>query len=353
MTGLFLLALVAALHVGRDLIMPVVIAVVFALVLRPIVRGLHRCGLPEPIGAALTVVVVLGLLGFAAATVYEPAMDWAERAPDSLRKAEDKVRALRRHVEDVGRAAAEVEKLAKTNEERVPVVKIKGEDVQMTIARFTAGTLGSGVVVLVLLFFLLATRARLLHKALALLVQQPQERASKASIVAETEHNVSRYLFTITAINIVLGAAIGTAMWGWHMPNAMLWGVMAAILNFVPYLGAVVGVSTTALVAVTTFDDWRWAAVPLSYLVLTSLEGMLITPAILGRRFALDPVVVFLWLLLWGWLWGIGGALLAMPMLVMLRIISERTPALAVVARLLSNHEAPDIAAARVPEPQP
>lgn len=338
-TGLFLLVLLAALHFGRDFLLPIALAVTISLMLRPLVHGLSRCHIPEGIGAGIIVLGAVGLLATAAVTIYEPAMDWAERAPQTLSKVHDKARELQRRVEDVGRAAAEVEKLANPNPDRVPLVQIKGEDMQTTLARYTADATASTVIALVMLYFLLATRTRFLHKALELLVE-PAERASKASIVSDTERSVSRYLFTIATINLGLGVAVGAAMWGWGVPNALLWGVMAAALNFVPYLGAVAGVAITALVAIVTFNDLRWAAVPLTYLLLTSIEGMLITPAILGRRFALDPVVVFVWLVFWGWLWGIGGALLAMPMLVMLRIISDRSPALDTVVRLISNQDA-------------
>jgi predicted PurR-regulated permease PerM len=116
---------------------------------------------------------------------------------------------------------------------------------------------------------------------------------------------------------------------------------MATLLNFIPYLGAMTGVTIVAIIAVVTFEGAQCFIVPLAYALLNSLEGMLITPLILGRRFELDPVVVFLWLIFWGWLWGIGGALLAMPMLVVLKIVCEHNEGLAPVSRLLAPHDAP------------
>lgn len=340
-TGLFLLALLAAFHFGRDLLLPIALAVTFTLMLQPAVRLLRRWRIHESLGAGIVVLTVVGAFIAGSIFTYEPAMAWAERAPDTLRKAEGQLRRLQRRVENFGRAAAEVEKLASLNRESVPAVKIKSEDLQTTLARFTAETAASGAIVLTLLYFLLATRARLLHQALALLVQ-PTARESQGSIVAETEQHVSRYLFTIMAINLGLGAAIGVAMWAWGMPTPVLWGAMAAVVNFVPYLGAAAGICVTGLAAMVTFPDLRWVAVPLTYLAIASVEGMVVTPAILGRRFALDPVVVTVWLVFWGWLWGIGGALLAMPMLVMLRIVAERAPALGAILPLLANGDAPD-----------
>ena len=339
-SGLFLVAIIVALSLGRNFFLPVALAVTLALMLRPVVRLLHRIHIPESLGAGIVVGGVIGLLVVAGTALFEPAMDWARRAPETLRDAGIKLRQLQRSVEDFDRAAEEVEKLTESDGDRVPAVQIQEEDWQTTLARFTADALGSAAITVALLYFLLATRARLLHKALAMLVS-PEQRANKASVVTETEQQVSRYLFTISVINILLGVAVAAAMWAWGMPNAVLWGVMAALLNFVPYLGAMVGVAITLLVAAVSFEDLRWVGVPLTYLTLTSVEGTFVTPSVLGRNFSLDPVVVLLWLVFWGWLWGIGGALLAMPMLVMLRIISGRAPALRTVARLLSNEDAP------------
>jgi predicted PurR-regulated permease PerM len=336
--GLLVLAIIAALYFGRDYFLPVVLAVIVALMLRPIVRAMCRLWIPESVGAALVVLSLLGLGIFGSVSLYGPAMDWVRRAPSTLRDMGFKLRQLQQRMQDFSRAAEEVERLTRTDEKDVPAVQIQDEDWQTFIARHTAGTLSRAVVALVLLFFLLATRARLLRKSMELLVA-PAERTTRASLVTETEQQVSRYLFTITVINAGLGVAVGATMWAWGMPNPLLWGVLAAVLNYVPYLGAVVGVVVTLLVAAVSVDDLRWVAVPVSYFVLTSAEGTLITPVILGRRFALDPVVVFLWLAFWGWLWGVGGALLAMPMLVVLRIVSERAPGMRTVAQLLSNEE--------------
>lgn len=338
LTGLFLLALVASLHYGREILLPMTLSFAFTLMLSPVVRVLHRCRIPEPIGAAIAVVGVVSLIVIGVMNLYAPALDWADRAPDTIREVGRRIRAIQSQVQDVGRAAAEVEKLTEMNKSDVPVVAVKGEDLQTTLARSTANTLITATVMIVLVYFLLATRARLLHKALALLVE-PSQRPTKASIVTETERNLSRYLFTIAVKNSVLGMSVGLAMWAWGMPNPILWGFMAGVLNFVPYLGDLTGVTITAIVAFVTFNDLRWIGAPLTYLLLTNIEGMLVTPAILGRRFSLDPVVVFLWIIFWGWLWGIGGTLLAMPMLVTLRILSERSTALAPIALLISNRD--------------
>jgi predicted PurR-regulated permease PerM len=298
------------------------------------VRLLHSWHVPEAIGAAVVLVIALGGAATAVVSVYEPAMEWAKRAPGTLHRVEIKLRELRKPVDDVGRAAEQVEKITKMDEEEVPSVQIQGEGVNSRLLKYTVGTIGSVVVMIFLLYFVLATGGQFLHKLSALLARKTKH-GGDPSLVAETEQHVSRYLFTVATINVGLGVVIALVMWALGMPNPLLWGLIATVLNFIPYLGAVTGVAVTAVVAIVTFDDSRCITVPLAYAACTSLEGMLITPMILGRRFKLDPVVVFLWLVFWGWLWGIGGALLAMPMLVILRIASEKIPTLSPVADVL------------------
>lgn len=338
--GLFLLAVVIALYFGRAFFLPVTLSITFALLLRPIVGWLRRCHIPEVIGAALVLVLALGTVATAVVSVYEPAMEWAQRAPETLDRVEQRLRKLRKPVDDVGRAAEQVEKITNMDREKVPSVQIQGEGMNNILVRNTLVTIGSAVVMIFLLYFLLATGGRLLNK-ISELVAHTTKHGTDPTLVTTTEQNVSRYLFTVTAINIGLGAAVALAMWLIGMPNPLLWGFMATMLNYIPYLGAMTGVAIVAIVAVVTFDGARCLGVPLVYATLTSLEGMLITPLILGRRFELDPVVVFLWLIFWGWLWGIGGALLAMPMLVVLKIICERNQNLASVARLIAPNDNP------------
>jgi predicted PurR-regulated permease PerM len=157
-------------------------------------------------------------------------------------------------------------------------------------------------------------------------------------IARETEDDISYYLLTISLINGALGVAIGTAMYLLGMPNPILWGVMGGIFNFVPFLGAVTGIGIVALVALLTFDQfWPILLPPLSYLVLTSFEAQFITPALLARRLTLNPVAVFLALIVWTWLWGVAGALLAVPLLATLKICCDHIEPLNPIGTMLGR----------------
>jgi predicted PurR-regulated permease PerM len=189
--------------------------------------------------------------------------------------------------------------------------------------------------VTILLYFLLASGDLFLLKLVRVLPRFEDKKIA-VTIVHEVRHDVSHYLLTITLINIGLGVATGIAMFWLGMPNPLLWGVMAASFNFIPYLGAMASAIILTLVALLTFDELgRILLVPGVFLVLTSLEGGFVTPAIVGRRLTLNPVAIFVWLTFWGWLWGVPGMLLAVPMLAILKIVCDHVQPLNSVGEFL------------------
>lgn len=155
---------------------------------------------------------------------------------------------------------------------------------------------------------------------------------------------MSRYLLMVSLINLVLGAVTATAMALIGIPNPLLWGAVAAILNFAPYVGpATTGLALT-VVGFMTFESLGHAlVVPCAFFSIAFVEGQLITPTLIGRRLALDPTVVFVWLLLWGWLWGIVGILLAGPLLACFRIICQHVGALQGVGVLIGDGSSPEM----------
>jgi predicted PurR-regulated permease PerM len=155
-------------------------------------------------------------------------------------------------------------------------------------------------------------------------------------IARDTERSISYYLVTTSAVNLGFGGAVAVAMHLVGMPNAVLWGVLAAVTNFIPYLGAVAMVIILGLAALLEFDDvWRALLVPAVFFGLNFAEGYLLTPLALGRRLTLNPVVVFVGVLFWGWVWGVAGALLAVPILAAVKIVCDRIEGLAAVGEFL------------------
>lgn len=339
LTGLFVLAIFYTLYFTRDVLLPIVLAILLTLVLTPAMRLLVRLRVPRPLGAALVVAALLGLLGFGVNLLFDPAAQWLAKAPDTFRDIERKLRNFKRSVERVSKAAEKVEEIAKVDPAgKAPAVTVATEPTLMR--RILAGTqhaLIAAASTIVLLYFLLAAGDMFLRKLVKVMPTFANKK--KAVGVARTvQDEMGSYLFTITCINTGLGIATGVAMWLLGMPNPALWGVMAAVFNFVPYLGALTSLIVLSFVAVITFDGVAQAlAVPATFFALTVVEGQILTPIITGRRLTLNPVVIFLAMLFWGWLWGMIGALIAVPIVMTFKIICDHVESLAPLGEFLSG----------------
>jgi predicted PurR-regulated permease PerM len=338
LVGLFVIALFAALYVARDFVVPVVLGMHLGFVLLPVVRALRRLGLPGPAGAAL---VLLGLLTAVGAGFYllaGPTGTWMEKLPESFRMVEYRSRDLRKPIEAVRRAADQVEKIASDPASRPqPVVSMQTRSVTEILLSATHTVLAGVGLMALTLYFHLGWGDRFLRKLIrALPTLTNKKRAME--IARETERQVSAYLLTITLVNALLGAVLGTAVWLLGLPNPALWGAMAFVLNFIPYLGPLIGIVVLGVVALVTLPGLGHALlVPAVYFLLHGVETNIITPLVLVRRLTLNPLVMFLWLSLWFWLWGIPAALLAVPMLKTLKIFCDNIPQLARVGQLLAR----------------
>jgi predicted PurR-regulated permease PerM len=241
-------------------------------------------------------------------------------------------------VAEISQATQQVETLAKGGQEQgPPVVEIKRPPLIGTILNQTLEAGAAIVVTIILLYFLLASGNLFLQKLVRVLPRFQDKRIA-VTIVRQIEKDISLYLLTVTMINAGLGVAVGAAMYGLGMPNPILWGVMAGCFNFIPYLGAIASAIVLTLVASVTFDQLgHILLVPVVFIALNELEGMIVTPAVVGKRLSLNPVAIFIWLLLWGWLWGIPGTLLAVPLLAVIKIICDNIAPLAPIGEFLGD----------------
>jgi predicted PurR-regulated permease PerM len=235
-------------------------------------------------------------------------------------------------------AADAVNNLAATEEEqkKAPAVEIKTNRVPSFInwtGTFLAG-LGES---LVLLYLILASGDLFLHK-LVRVMPTMRDKKRAVDISHEIQQQISNYLFSVSLINLGLGLIVGGGLYWLGVPNPAMWGMLIALLNFVPYFGPVAGISLLAVVGLLTFDNlWQALLPPAWYLLLHLLEANFITPVLLGRRFTLNPVVIFVSLIFWTWLWGVPGALLSVPILVSIKVICERVPSMSHVSELLTS----------------
>jgi predicted PurR-regulated permease PerM len=335
LSGLFILAVFYTIYFMRSILLPIVLALLLSYLLRPIVRGLARLKIPLPVGAALILICLLALIGSGISALATPTVTWLQKAPAGLTELQRKLLPVKRSVAQVTQATSEIEKLASTNAE-IKTVEVKRHPITEMFFMRTPEFIASAVLSLILLYFLLVYDQAFIAKLVKLLPTFSDKKTAVA-IAHDIESQISLYLFTITAINACLGLAVGTAVGLLGLRNPVMWGVMVALLNFVPYLGALTGIICMTIGATLSFDSLGYALIfPAVYLAFGTLEGSFITPWIMGRSLTLNPVIILLSLTFWGWMWGIVGIILAVPILAAIKIFCAHIKPLEPLAEFLS-----------------
>ncbi len=338
--AILVLMMAAAIYFARDLLQPVTLGALIALTFSPLVRAAARRGLPAPLSAVALILVIGGGGVGAALSIGGTAAEFADEAPRLGALLRIRLAGISESVEAVKNVSEEVEKIAGGGEEPGRVVVAPPGLLSSALDGMASAGATLAVAFTVALFLLAGGRG--LHVKVVRSFSRFRDKRSALETVLEIEQRISRYLLTITLINAGLGLCVFAAFFAIGMPYPYLWGVGAFLLNFMPYVGTVVGVALSGAIGIVTFDTLGYAALaPVAYLALGSFEGQVVTPAILGRRLEIDSVAVLLSLVFWTWAWGVAGALIAVPMLVVFKTIAERTESLAGVARLLEPGEGP------------
>lgn len=338
LTGLFMLAVFYTMYFMRAMLLPLVLALLLSYLLTPLVRALGRLRIRPPLGAAIVLLSLIGLLVYGISLLSEPAAGWIEKAPYSLHQLQQKLTPLKKPIEKVAQATGEIDKLTSPEQAQPQTQTVVVKKSALDEIFFTQGPefVASAVVMIILLFFLLASDGVFLTKIIRVTPRLGDKKRA-VSIMREIETQISRYLLTITAINIGLGIAVGTTVHFLGLRNPIMWGVMVAILNFIPYLGALTGIICMTLGAVLSYDSLGYAMIfPASYLLIALLEGNFITPWVLGRSLTLNPVLILIALAFWGWMWGISGMILAVPILATFKIFCDHIEPMAPVSEFMS-----------------
>ncbi|MEO5803442.1 MAG: AI-2E family transporter [Verrucomicrobiota bacterium] len=336
--GIFLMGLVGFIYFTRPFLMPVVLALLLSFLLKPVVRFLAGWKIRETFGALIVLLVFFGALAFVISRLTQPAGDWIAKAPETLRAAEQKIHHLLRPAAQISQAAKKVEEITTPEgTEKVTQVEVKQPHLATDLLGYTRSFLAGALETIVLLYFLLAAGDMFMQKIVKVLPTL-HDKKKAVEIGNEVQQNISRFLFTITAINTCLGIVVGFSVMLVGMPSPILWGVVAGLLNFIPYFGPITGVAILSVAGLVTFDSVSQALLPpLIYLALHGVEANLVTPMILGRRLTLNPVMIFISLIFWTWIWGIPGALLSIPMLMMLKIFCDHFKPLAPIGEFLGD----------------
>lgn len=333
--GLFILALFYTFYFAREFFLPVVLAAILSLLLKPVVRGLNRLHIPAALGAAVVLLVLLLLVAAGILLLSGPASDWIKRAPESFARVEDRARAMMNSASKLTEAAESVEHLADSTESETPKVELEKPGLLNNVWSQTKGFLIIAIEVFVLLYFFLAVGDVFSLKLIQILPRLADKKKA-VEIMREVEHGVSQYLASVTLVNLFEGTMIGLGLAVLGMPNPLLWGVLAFFANYIPYLGALMAGTIVTVVALVSFDSVPTALMaPVIYFGVNFMDNF-ISPYVMGRRLVLNPVIVFLAVMFWGWIWGIPGVLLAVPITVTIKIICDHVPTLAPFAEFLT-----------------
>ena len=344
LAGLFALAVLYTLYFARDFLLPVAMAALLALVLSPAVGALGRLRIPAPLGALVVVGLLLLAIGTAIYRLGGPASEWVQKAPEVMSDVEFKLRNVKASVGQVAKTADKIEKAVTPPEALSSAPKVVAAAKPSLAGRLASGTtafLASAVATVTLLYFLLASGDLFLQK-LVRVMPTLKDKKRAVEVARTIQSRLATYLFTITLINAGVGTVVAIALWMLDMPNPMLWGILAGLLNFIPFLGPATALVVISSVALLTFDTLGEAMrVSVAYLVIHAIEGQVLSPFLAGRRLTLNPVVIFIGMLFWAWLWGIVGALIAVPILMALKIVSDNVEPMSWLGELLAGRESP------------
>ena len=311
-----LISLFVTAYFAKDLILPIVLGFLLALTLSPVGRALNRVGVPHPVSAFLlvtaTTLVIAAVVLLSAGTVAI----WSDEIPQMGREIQIKLSGVSNAVETMRSASEEVQKLGTdSNTATAPQEVVVRQPGLLDTAMDTVSKTGASLAVILILALFLLGSGELFYLKLVQSMPTLTEKKRALHTVYAVEKRVSRYLLTIATINAVLGVLVGTYLTILGLPSAYIWGIAAFMLNFLPYIGGI------------------------GYLTLTLLEGQIITPWLVGRRLEMNTVAVFLTVVFWGWLWGIPGALVAVPFLVVFKVVCENFEPLHTIGSFLSAEQ--------------
>lgn len=345
---LAVLAVLYTLYFAAEIVLPILLAMVLNLLLIPGKRLLtERLRLPGALAALLLIIGLFAVVTAIALAISVPASNWVGRAPEGLTLLQQRLRFIAPAVQFARKGFDQVQHLMQSGAagtEAPPTQPMMVQQsstslggVGMVVLSGARAALGQVLILLVVLFFTLAYGDSLLRSLVEIMPHFGDKRRV-VDIANEIERNISGYLVTITVMNTLVGIANGLSMWALGMPDPLLWGTLAFLLNYIPILGPATGMMVFFFVGLFASPSLGHAFLaPAIYLGLHMLEGETVTPMLLARRFTLNPVLVIVSLFFWDWMWGVAGALLAVPLLAMLKIVCDRIPVLTPLGHLVGS----------------
>jgi predicted PurR-regulated permease PerM len=337
LAGLFVFVLLISAYVAKEIILPIIAALILKLLLQPAIRFLEEWKVPRTPAALLLIVVLFGTIVGLGTAISGPAGTWAAKLPEGVPRLQERLSFLKGPIDTLRRFLEQAEIYAEWGTSPTPVTNTQGPTLSETLFTGTRSFATGLFTMVLLLFFLLSSGDTFLRRLVEILPRFSDKRQA-VDISQQIEEDVSAYLVTITIMNAVVGIATGTVMWLTGLGDPVLWGAVAFLLNFLPILGPLIGVAVFLLAGLLTIDTLWQALLPAGlYLGIHLIEGETITPMLLAKRFTLNPVLVIVALVFWYWMWGVPGAILAVPMLAITKIICDRIRSLAAIGHFLEG----------------
>jgi predicted PurR-regulated permease PerM len=337
LSGILVVLILFALYFAAALVVPILLAFILNFLLQPVMRLMLRLYIPEAIAAGVVVAIFFGALVMLGSSLAGPAADWIAKAPNSLSRLEDRLKVIDKPLQQLQRTTAAVDKITENPSTEGTSVTLKGPGLRGFLFSGTRSIVTGFLTMLVLLYFLLFSGDMFLRRLVEILPTL-SDKKQLVEISREIERNISVYLVTVSIMNIGVGVLTGISMYLCGLSDPILWGAMALFLNYLLLLGPLVGVGVLSLVGLLTFDSLGQALLPAAlYLIIHLVESQVVTPLMLARRFTFNPVAVIISLLFWYWMWGVAGALLAVPLLATVKITCDRVRPLMAVGHFLGT----------------
>jgi predicted PurR-regulated permease PerM len=321
----FILLLMAALYVTRPIILPIVLAIMMKLLLQPGVRKMERCHVPRGIAALAMIVGLFVVIVSTGTALSGPAHAWADKLPEGLPRLRERLIFLSGPVEGMQHFLHNAEGYMSlmTSEGALPSATAASSGLSDLLFAGTANFASGLFMTVIVLFFLLISGDLFLRRFVEILPRFRDKRTAVA-ISQQIEGDIAAYLLTVTVMNVSVGITTALTAWTAGLDDPALWGVLAFLLNYIPVIGPIICLVALLFAGLLSIPPIWSALLPAAgFLAIHLIEGQFITPILVARRFTLNPVLVIISLIFWYWMWGVPGAILAVPVLGMIKIICD------------------------------
>lgn len=339
--GLFTLGILYTLYLAHQIVLPITLAVLTSMLLAPLVKKAYlKFRVPRVFSSLVLVLLVLaGIVGIGAA-VATPALEWAEKAPQGISRLLVGDSQIMRQLDKVSRSAEQVEKsvegLSDSAEKKPTTVVLQTESWRSQLMAKARDGVAGLALALALTYFLLVSGDRLVRNFVKQL-PRPQ-RKTVLRIAHYSQREIAQYLAVLGVSNASVGVLTALICWAIGLPDPAMWGLIAGLARFIPYLGNMLTIALLAIVSAIMLDTlWMMAVAPLSFILLTTIVGFFLEPWIHGFRMAINPVIIFVSIFFWGWLWGPVGVLLAVPLMTVIQVVLKQIPRLRPVYKVIAQ----------------